>query len=121
MDAFGYSTEEAVGHSLDLIIPAALQPLHWRGFTKATRTGKLKRPGATLRVPAVHKDGCIFAVVFVGGTIMFSEDGGVEGIKLSFVRRDPEWVGAIYRLVLTVVAAGKWTVGRLSRSSRTSR
>lgn len=52
---------------------------------------------------------------------MFSEDGGVEGIKLSFVRRDPDWVGAIYRLVLTVVAAGKWTAGRLSRSSRTSR
>jgi PAS domain S-box-containing protein len=117
--AFGYDASYAVGQSLDLIIPQPLQPVHWRGFTSAMRGGKLKRPGATLRVPAVHKDGSVFPAVFVGGTLVFGQDGTVEGIKLSFVKRDPDWVGVIYRSVLVLLAAGQSTVSRLRGSATT--
>ncbi len=120
-DAFGYHVDEALGQSLDLIVPKALQPLHWRGFTRAMRTGRLKRPGATLRVPAVHKNGSIIPVRFVGGTVVFGDDNAVEGIKLAFVRRDPNWVGIVYRSVLTLIDGGHWITGRLSRSRTAKR
>lgn len=115
-DTFGHSAVDALGQSLDLIVPPALRPLHWHGFTRAVRKGKLKRPGATLRVPAVHKDGSILAVVFVGGTIVRGQDGAVEGVKLSFIKRDPEWVCTIYRLVLMSIAAGQSVLAALRRS-----
>ena len=115
-DAFGYHADEALGQSLDLIVPAALQPLHWRGFTRAMRTGTLKRPAAVFRVPAVRKDGSIIPVRFVGGTLVVGDDNAVQGIKLAFVRRDPNWVGVVYRTVLRLIDGGRWIIGRLSRS-----
>lgn len=116
VDAFGYRPEEALGQSLDLIVPTELRPLHWRGFTRAMRTGRLKRPGATLRVPAARKDGSIIPVRFVGGTIVFTEDNSVAGIRLDFVRRDPAWVGFLYRLLLRLVGGVESIVGRVRRS-----
>lgn len=115
-DAFGYRADEALGHSLDLIVPKALQPLHWHGFTRAMRTGRLKRPGAVLMVPAVRKDGSMIPVRFVGGTLVFGEDNAVEGIKLTFVRRDPDWVGVVYRSLLALIDGGRWIIGRLRPS-----
>jgi PAS domain S-box-containing protein len=113
-ETFGYGPGEAIGQSLDLIIPRVLQPIHWHGFTRAVRTGKLKgRAGATIRVPAVHRNGSIVPAVFVDLTVVPGEDGTVEGIGLTFARIDPGWVGAIYRVVLIAFAAGQWAWGRL--------
>ena len=36
---FGYSVEEALGQSLDLIIPEHLRAAHWRGFEAAMTKG----------------------------------------------------------------------------------
>jgi hypothetical protein len=35
----GYSSEDAVGQSPDLIVPPALQARHWRGFNSAVASG----------------------------------------------------------------------------------
>ena len=37
---FGYSADEAVGQSLDLIIPERQRPAHWQGFSEVMRTGQ---------------------------------------------------------------------------------
>src|SRR5258705_13169325 len=42
---FGYSAEEALGQSLELIIPEHLRVAHWRGFEAAMTTGVMKLLG----------------------------------------------------------------------------
>jgi len=55
---FGHSAEDAIGQSLDLIIPENQRARHWTGYHEVMRTGKSRyAEGATLAVPAVAKDG----------------------------------------------------------------
>ena len=55
---FGHTAEEAIGQSLDLIIPENQRARHWAGYTEVMRTGKSRyAEGAMLAVPALRKDG----------------------------------------------------------------
>jgi PAS domain S-box-containing protein len=56
-DLFGYGSEEALGQSLDLIIPERLRPAHWRGFGAAVKSGALKLSGRPTVTRAVHRTG----------------------------------------------------------------
>src|SRR5206468_3716212 len=42
---FGYSADEALGQSLDLIIPEHLRTAHWGGFETAMTRGVMKLQG----------------------------------------------------------------------------
>ena len=55
---FGYSAEEAIGQSVDLIIPQHLRTPHWRGFDAAMKSGALKLQGRPTLTRALHKSGC---------------------------------------------------------------
>jgi PAS domain S-box-containing protein len=54
---FGFTAEDALGQSLDLIIPERMRKAHWDGFNKAiTRSGTL--PGRTSMITrSLHKSG----------------------------------------------------------------
>jgi len=54
---FGYGSEEALGQSLDLIIPERLRPAHWRGFEAAMTSGALKLSGRPTLTRAMHRTG----------------------------------------------------------------
>jgi PAS domain S-box-containing protein len=54
---FGFSPEEALGQSLDLIIPEHLRAPHWRGFNAAMTKGLLKLQGRPTLTRALHKSG----------------------------------------------------------------
>ena len=71
---FGYSGEEALGQSLDLIIPERLRQRHWQGYRNVMATGH-SRYGESdlLSVPAVRKDGATISVEF---TIVPLQEGG---------------------------------------------
>ena len=62
---FGFTEDEALGASLDLIIPERLQPRHWQGYDEVMR-GRDSRygEGDLLAVPARHKDGHQISVEF---------------------------------------------------------
>src|SRR5205823_8055022 len=62
---FGYAIEEALGASLDLIIPERLRARHWQGYGEVMK-GRQSRYGAgdLLAVPALHKDGRQISVEF---------------------------------------------------------
>src|SRR5215217_5581041 len=62
---FGFSSEEAVGQSLDIIIPENLRARHWAGFENTMRTGESRYgAGDLLSVPAIRKDGSRLSVEF---------------------------------------------------------
>ncbi|MBW6504265.1 PAS domain S-box protein [bacterium] len=54
---FGYSEQEAIGQSLDLIIPERQREAHWKGYGKVMSNGATKYGSEPLAVPAVKKDG----------------------------------------------------------------
>lgn len=61
---FGFSEQEALGQSLDLIIPQRQQQRHWDGYHKTMQTGVTRYGNDVLRVPAVHKDGHTLSIAF---------------------------------------------------------
>ena len=56
---FGYSAMEALGESVDLIVPEEFQERHWAGFRKTISTGVCRMDRATTNVPVRRKDGSI--------------------------------------------------------------
>src|ERR1044072_7133509 len=61
---FGYADSEAVGKSLDLIIPERFRQRHWDGYREVMRTGQTQYGARVLRVPAAHKDGRALLIAF---------------------------------------------------------
>src|SRR5499433_1826248 len=61
---FGYSEREALGHSLDLIIPERFRIRHWEGYRTVMQTGQTRYGTEVLRVPAVHKAGRALSIAF---------------------------------------------------------
>jgi PAS domain S-box-containing protein len=54
---FGFSLEEALGQSVDLIIPEHLRSPHWSGFDAAMAGGATKLQGRATLTRALHKSG----------------------------------------------------------------
>ena len=77
---FGFTAAEAIGQSLDLIIPENLRQRHWQGFGQTMRTGKSRYgAGDLLAVPALRKDGARISVEFT--IVPFrGDDGTMAGI-----------------------------------------
>src|SRR5690348_14151738 len=62
---FGHSAAQAVGQSLDLIIPENLRARHWEGYHHAMRTGQSRYgEGDLLAVPGLRKDGSRVSLEF---------------------------------------------------------
>jgi len=67
---FGYSAEEAIGQSLDIIIPENLRARHWAGYREVMATGRSRYgEGDTLSVPAMTKFGNRISVDFTIATL----------------------------------------------------
>lgn len=61
---FGYQAEEAMGQTLDLIIPERLRGRHWEGYHKVMATGVTRYGKELLAVPALRKDGTRISLEF---------------------------------------------------------
>jgi len=61
---FGWTAAEAVGQSMDLIIPERLRGRHWEGWDKTMATGVTKYGRELLAVPAARKDGAPLSIEF---------------------------------------------------------
>ncbi len=77
---FGFSEDEAIGQSLDLIIPERLRKRHWDGYRQMMETGQgLHGPADLLAVPAMGKSGEALSIQFTV-TPIHDADGGLVGI-----------------------------------------
>ena len=77
---FGYTSAEAIGHSMDIIIPERLRGRHWDGYRRVMATGSSRYgAGDLLAVPAIRKDGGGISVEF---TIQMLKDeaGRITGL-----------------------------------------
>jgi PAS domain S-box-containing protein len=62
---FGHGAAEALGQSLDLIIPERLRARHWEGYRHVMAGGRSRySDSALLSVPALRKDGSQLSVEF---------------------------------------------------------
>jgi PAS domain S-box-containing protein len=82
---FGFTAEEALGQSLDLIIPERLRARHWEGYRQVMATGHTKYGSEVLRVPAQHKDGKTLSIAF---TVSLLEAPNGAGRIISAIIRD---------------------------------
>ena len=76
---FGYAKDEALGRTLDLIIPERQRERHWAGYRQVMQTGKTRYGTDLLRVPAAHKDGRRLSIAFTvtllpGAIVAFMRD-----------------------------------------------
>lgn len=76
---FGFTESEAMGQSLDLIIPERLRGRHWDGYQKTMTTGETRYGHDLLKVPAVDKAGRSMSIAFTVA-LLHSEQGEVTGI-----------------------------------------
>jgi PAS domain S-box-containing protein len=82
---FGYEDEEAIGQSLDLIIPERLRSRHWQGYRHVMETGVTRYGSETLAVPAIRKDGQHLSIEF---TIVLMQDTNGTPIGTAALIRD---------------------------------
>ena len=76
---FGHSREQAIGSSLDLIIPENLRDRHWEGYRRVMATGQTAYAGRMLAVPALRADGSRISIEFTV-TLLHDPAGAVRGI-----------------------------------------
>jgi nitric oxide dioxygenase len=77
---FGFSREETIGASLDLIIPERFRPRHWAGWNTVMSTGQTRyAAGQLLAVPAVCKDGRQISIEF-SIQLLNDASGGIEWV-----------------------------------------
>jgi len=83
---FGFTADEALGQSLDIMIPENLRARHWDGFRETMRTGRTRYgAGDLLAVPALRKDGSRISVEF---SIVPFRDGAGRMVGIAAVMRD---------------------------------
>lgn len=82
---FGYTESEALGQSMDLIIPERLRKRHWDGYHQTMRTGITKYGSDLLKVPAAHKDGRALSIAFTVA-LLAGADG--KPVAIAAVIRD---------------------------------
>ncbi|AIB16610.1 hypothetical protein ABAZ39_32755 (plasmid) [Azospirillum argentinense] len=83
---FGFTADEALGQSLDIIIPDRQRQRHWDGYDQVMKTGESRYgSGDLLSVPATRKDGTRISVEF---TIVPLKDADGTMMGMAAVMRD---------------------------------
>ena len=85
---FGFTSADALGRSLDLIIPERQRQRHWDGYVKTMETGITRYGTTLLKVPALHKEGRTLSIAF-SVSLIKNSDGTVNAI-VAIVRDETE-------------------------------
>ena len=82
---FGYTAAEAIGQSLDLMIPERLRQAHWRGFNAAMANATLRLGGHPTLTRGAHKTG---QKLFIEMSFALVLDGAGAALGSVAVARD---------------------------------
>jgi PAS domain S-box-containing protein len=105
---FGFSAAQALGQSLDLIIPERYRQRHWDGYHQTMASGITKYGTKMLAVPALHQGGSQLNTEF---SIVMLKDGegrpqGVAAIMRDITERRAEEKTLRDRLAVLEAAKG---------------
>lgn len=75
---FGHTAAEAVGQSLDLIIPENMRSRHWEGYWRVMASGETKYKTDLLSSPGIRKDGSRISLEF-SMVLLRDETGAMAG------------------------------------------
>ncbi len=84
---FGYSAAEAVGQTLDLIVPDSARDAHWKGFRAAIGSGVSRIEGIAADIPVRCRDG---RVVRFPGRFTLLRDARDQVVGALAVYRPPD-------------------------------
>jgi PAS domain S-box-containing protein len=99
-EVVGHSADDALGQSLNVVIPPLLRPLHWWGFDRAMRRGRMSsRP---LQLPALCNDGRI-VVAHATIELVVDQAGCTEGAVVRFVGVGAAWQGKAWQAALAPI------------------
>ena len=82
---FGFSADEAMGQSLDVIIPEKLRERHWKGYFQTMATGYTRYGDKLLSVPATNRDGQRLSIEF---SVALLRDDADQIVGISAVMRE---------------------------------
>ncbi len=82
---FGHTPAQALGQSLDLIIPEGLRAAHWSGFDRAMETGVTRLNGQATVTRALTADG---RNIYVEMSFAVVTDGNGQAIGSVAIARD---------------------------------
>ena len=82
---FGFTAAEALGQSLDLIIPENLRGRHWDGYGRVMESGSSRYSVDLLSAPALRKDGTRISTEF---SMVMVKDGAGEMLGVAAIIRD---------------------------------
>jgi len=85
---FGYSEQEALGQTLDLIVPERQRQKHNEGYSHSMETGTTRYGTSLLKVPAKHKNGGMLSIAFTVG-MLFDASGKANGV-VAIIRDETE-------------------------------
>jgi PAS domain S-box-containing protein len=86
---FGWTSEQAVGETLDLIIPERLRARHRTGYERVMETGVTSYGSRLLEVPALHRDGTGLSIAFT--VTLIGPPGPVRGIAAVIRDETARW------------------------------
>ncbi|QWD59448.1 PAS domain S-box protein [Polynucleobacter sp. MWH-UH35A] len=76
---FGYSEDEALGQTLNLIVPERQRQKHNEGYRHSMETGTTRYGTSLLKVPAKHQNGETLSIAFTVG-MLFDQSGKANGV-----------------------------------------
>jgi len=82
---FGYLADQAIGQTLDLIIPEKLRERHWEGYHKTMASGETRYGTVLLAIPAMHHDGSRLSTEF---SIVMLLDDDSKPLGVAAIMRD---------------------------------
>ena len=82
---FGFTAEEALGQSLDLIIPENLRGRHWDGYGRVMESGTSRYSTDLLSAPALQKSGTRISTEF---SMVMVKDGAGKMLGVAAIIRD---------------------------------
>jgi PAS domain S-box-containing protein len=85
---FGHTAKDAVGRTLDLIVPEQYRDQHWHGFRHAMEAGSANLDGQSTQIPVRCADGSV--TVFPGAFMLLRDaEKKVIGAMVVFGPRAP--------------------------------
>jgi PAS domain S-box-containing protein len=101
---FGFAGHEAIGRSLDIIIPEKLRARHWTGYRQVMASGESRYgQGDILAVPGLKKDGTRISLEF---TIVPLKDNQGRMSGMAAILRDVTQRFEEMRALRQKIAAG---------------